>query len=543
MNRPEADSGRIGPYVVEQAIGAGAHGHVYRAHHIRNPNISVAIKVVPCGGNVDRLLLEPELLSRLNHPGIISLLDYFVEGSDLVMALSFIEGENLDAVLQREGPMSPPAVRSMLVQLALALRHAHAQQILHRDIKLSNIIATPHSHGRRFVLTDFGISRLSHGIQTSKQTAGTWFFMAPEQLRGRPAKQSDLWSLGIVAYRLLTGEYPFQGKNLEELTKAVLYREPTAIRDHIPEFNDPELEQIIRGLIEKQLMERTGSAEDLLKQLGAEDPSGELAESDNAGMRSQDRSQDRSPATFFLREKRRIRRAWVTFWLCSVLMLLPLGPIAGITGLLAILGFYFSHVAKRQATRKSLSILSVVGVLSAARLTSTDGLPNLLIRRLDLNAESRHILEQAFHFILPFYYLALGPVTVYFFAKARRLSRDLKRRILAETDMSRLDSYLVQLRMLVAWHPQDLQLQHRYAESLLAAGQLVDAAVEAQLILENDPWNFGANLLLAQSCFDMGAYRECRAVSERYLSVSGQCFEFTDLRSQCLILEGPADAV
>ncbi|MEZ6129080.1 MAG: protein kinase [Planctomycetaceae bacterium] len=522
---------RIGPYVIQAEVGAGAHGRVYRAHHKDRPNVTVAVKVIADRGNRDRLLLEPELLARLHHPGIVRLLDYFIDEPNLVVVLEYVDGETLEALLQREGPQSASAVRRMLAQVTDALHHAHEKNILHRDIKLSNIMVTGPADRRRFVLTDFGISRLSQGIQSSRQTAGTWFFMSPEQLRGRPVKQSDLWSLGVVAYRLLTGRYPFEGNSHEELCHAILYQDPADIRRFAPEFDDETLQTIVLDLLAKQLTERLYAADDLLHRLNVDTTQNETAKMQRNG------SHPDLPTAATLRQKelRQIRKTWITFWLGAVLMVAPFGPVLGSLGLVTTLVFYFGYVCRKQTVRRILLPLAVILSLVTISYTMGVGPPNYLGAVLDDSPETQQMAAQGYQYLCGFYYLIVAPAVIHFFTKARRLRRDLQRRSLLPGTAQDAESGLVQLRTLLAWHPQDLQLQVRYASSLLAAGQVSDAAVEAQLVLENDPWNFAANLLLAQCWFDLNRWDECRAVCERNLVASGQCFEFSDLRNQCLL--------
>ena len=136
--------------------------------------------------------------------------------------------------------------------MANALAHAHGNNIIHRDIKLSNILFTGEPKNPRFVLVDFGISRMAEGIQTIKRLGGTYYYMAPEQLRGRPCEQSDLWSLGVCAYTLLTGIKPFEGNTEKEISKKIQLSIPQAPSE-ISGGIDPNLETILFHLLEKQL--------------------------------------------------------------------------------------------------------------------------------------------------------------------------------------------------------------------------------------------------------------------------------------------------
>lgn len=135
---------------------------------------------------------------RLNHPNIIRLKDYFLYAGKLVLVTEYIEGIDLQSYLDQQGKLSQRELKLFMSQMASALSHAHTNNIIHRDLKLSNILVTEEDHDLKFVLVDFGISRMAEGIQTIKRVAGTYYYMAPEQLRGRPCEQSDLWALGIM---------------------------------------------------------------------------------------------------------------------------------------------------------------------------------------------------------------------------------------------------------------------------------------------------------------------------------------------------------
>ena len=226
-------------------------------------------------------------------------------------------------------------------------------------------------------------------------------------------------------------------------------------------------------------------------------------------------------------------------------MVAPFGPVLGSMGLLTTLVFYFGYVARKQSVRKVLLPLAVILSLATISYTFGVGPPNCLGAVLDDDPATQQMAAQGYQYLCGFYYLIVAPAAIHFFTKARRLKRDLERRSLSIGAPEDPESYLRQLRMRLAWHPQDLQLQYRYASSLLAARQAGEAAVEAKLILENDPYNFAANLLLAQCWFDLNCWDECQAVCEQNLVSSGQCFEFADLRNQCLLFSessGTADA-
>ncbi len=149
--------------------------------------------------------------------------------------------------------------------LGEALAYAHERNIVHRDIKLANIMLDDSGPRTRFILTDFGIGRIADGVQHRPNTGGTFLFMAPEQLRGRPVEQSDLWALGVVAYRLLTGKMPFVGETLDELSRSILYSNPEVPSRCCSHTVDDQLDLLVMRLLEKSLNERVSSARELIK--------------------------------------------------------------------------------------------------------------------------------------------------------------------------------------------------------------------------------------------------------------------------------------
>ena len=288
---PLAPKSSIGPYRCEAVLGRGAHGVVYRAHHRNHPHVPIALKVIESRGSLDKLLLEPAILAQLDHPGIIHLRDYFLDQDRVVLALEYIDGMDLQTYVEQCRRLPPAEVRDFLGQLASALDYAHQHQILHRDIKPSNILVQNQDGRVRFVLVDFGVSRIAGGIQLQRRVGGTFHFMAPEQLRGRAAKQSDLWGLGVAAYLLLSGELPFGGSTLGEVTRNVIYKEPRS-PSQLAGVSDPGLDAIIFRLLEKQVERRTDSARELLDDLGI---STQLARGRSApAVSSTDRGADRS---------------------------------------------------------------------------------------------------------------------------------------------------------------------------------------------------------------------------------------------------------
>jgi len=209
---------KIGRYVVESIAGRGAMGVVYKA---TDPLIHrvVAIKMVSLPVILsdqqrmefnERFFREAQAAGNLHHPNIVTIFDVGEENGVPFMAQEFIEGESLSKILEREGAMDFDAATNILRQMADALQFAHSQGVVHRDVKPDNILV---ERGGRAVLTDFGVARLSSSDLTrTGEVLGTPHFMSPEQVLGEPVDgRSDIFSLGVVFYLLLTGKSPTPG--------------------------------------------------------------------------------------------------------------------------------------------------------------------------------------------------------------------------------------------------------------------------------------------------------------------------------------------
>ncbi len=535
---------RIGSYVLEGERGRGAFGVVYRAHHVERPDVPVALKVVDNRGNLDRLLLEPALLSRLHHPNIVRLEDYFVEGDRLVLALEYIDGDDLKTCLDRGDVFDQPAVRNLLVQLAGALAHAHANNIIHRDLKLSNILVTRGTDGLRFVLTDFGIGQQSEGIQLEKHTGGTYYFMAPEQLRGRPCPQSDLWALGVVAYRLLAGRLPFTADSVLGLSSQIFYATPLPPSKCTTEPIDATLETIVFHLLDKTLNGRTATADELLQELGQSTTGLTPTPSANVPPPLSQQALDRQIAGG-------IRRYQILLGCALAVVLLQKGLIAGamLFGGLALFFLAYQRLAGRRLLQAAtflgsfaLFIASTLVQASARdlNLVSLGGGPvGTALLRLAVTMGGQYagtvlaIMGVVLYGLFIVFFLLAPPVAAYCYAELRRRQRDraLRRAILESAGDP--DRYLDTLRTFLSDRFEDVAFHLKYIEALLAHGRLTDVAVEAKLLLRQDPYNFNGNLYLANAYDALGLPVDCAGVCDAYLRVTGYCFEFAELREQC----------
>jgi len=209
-----------GHYRIDRKLGSGGQGTVYQGMHL-TLNIPVAIKVLPFSRNESmrkRFAREAQRAASLRHSNIVGVLDYEYD-TDLdtyYIVSEFIDGTDLKKLLRRRGgPLRIDEVVSYLVQVGAALQFAHDQNIIHRDIKPSNILLEQRTG--RIVLCDFGLARMVEGEELNVTSAdavkpGTPAYMSPEQCLGQELDhRTDIYSLGIVVYELLTGLNPFRG--------------------------------------------------------------------------------------------------------------------------------------------------------------------------------------------------------------------------------------------------------------------------------------------------------------------------------------------
>lgn len=207
---------RLGQVMLLQEVGQGGMGKVYRGHHL-GLDKQVAVKVMgqQLAGNAmakARFLREARTAARLDHPAVVRMLDVNEDGGAPYIVMEFVDGVDLAALLKEHSALDGMAVLRALAQVAEGLAHAHAEGIVHRDIKPHNIFA---ARDGRVKLGDFGLARAVE--QTTELTVagaalGTSYYMSPEQAEGREVDQrSDIYSLGVTAWHLLTGEPPYTG--------------------------------------------------------------------------------------------------------------------------------------------------------------------------------------------------------------------------------------------------------------------------------------------------------------------------------------------
>jgi serine/threonine protein kinase len=260
----------VSHYRILEQLGAGGMGVVYKAEDTQLKR-TVALKFLPLSLTTDaeareRFIHEAQAASALDHPNICAIYDFgTTDDGQMFIVMACYKGETLKSKIE-SGPLQLNDALDILVQIALGLSKAHQHGIVHRDIKPANIMVTEQAEVK---ILDFGLAKLSGRSMMTRtgSTLGTVAYMSPEQARGEKVDQrTDLWSLGVVSYQMLTGELPFESDYEQALIYSIINEEARGIRRLKKELPE-SIELIIRRLLSKEPAERYASADDLLADL------------------------------------------------------------------------------------------------------------------------------------------------------------------------------------------------------------------------------------------------------------------------------------
>jgi hypothetical protein len=265
---------RVGDYDLDRQIGAGASGTVWTAHQPGPVSRLVALKRLRSGGSADdlaRLRREAVVLTELDHPHIVRVLEVVQDGDGLALVMQYAPGGSLRDLLAERGRLTPGEVVAVAAPVADALASAHRRGVLHGDVTPANVLFT--SDGEP-LLTDFGVAR-TLGRHTSELVSGTAEYVDPERLHGaRPEPRADIYSLGVVCYHALAGQPPYTGSAPLAVARAA------DTGDHTPlgaVAGVPEaLARVVERAMDRRPEDRFATADELARALRTTVPAGEV---------------------------------------------------------------------------------------------------------------------------------------------------------------------------------------------------------------------------------------------------------------------------
>ena len=256
---------KLGSFLIEEQIGAGAMGVVFRAVH-EPTGKTAAIKIIleEAGGKSkvpERFSREADILKQCRHPNIVRWLGHGRHRGTNYFAMEFITGGTLENLLESRGPLPWKEVVAYAIDLCDALHYAHARNVIHRDLKPSNLLLT---ESGQLKLTDFGIAKDldAEALTATGRTLGTAAYMAPEQIRGEPpiSHKTDLYSLGCLMFQMLTGQVPFKGPAAVVMMNKHLSEKPPRVSSKTPDV-PRALDDLVLTLMAKDVTRRPWDAE------------------------------------------------------------------------------------------------------------------------------------------------------------------------------------------------------------------------------------------------------------------------------------------
>jgi serine/threonine-protein kinase len=261
----------IWPFELEEQIGSGAMGVVYRARFVKNDR-RVALKLLPSDVAANPVLAarfqrELELLKDLRHPNIVHCFGGTCEGDQWFYAMELVEGGTVASLIQEQGRLPWRQAVDFALQMCAALAHAHDRGIVHRDVKPGNMLI---AKSGRLKLSDFGLAQMQaeSKLTAAGKTVGSLHYMAPEQITGKPemSNRTDLYALGCALYETLTGRPPFLGGTMAEVLQRHVRELPQPVGS-IAVDCPPQLEALVAELLAKEPGQRPPDAATVARRL------------------------------------------------------------------------------------------------------------------------------------------------------------------------------------------------------------------------------------------------------------------------------------
>ncbi|HXE75020.1 MAG TPA: protein kinase [Candidatus Xenobia bacterium] len=256
---------KLGKYELKSELGKGGMSVVYLAEDPRiGRQVAIKLMAADIAGDPEmlkRFYREAQAAGQLRHPNTVTIYDVDEDQGVPYIAMEFLEGEDLSKIIAAKRDLPIVTKLDYIVQACRGLHYAHQHGVVHRDIKPNNIVVLKDGLVK---IVDFGIARLGGGTMTrAGAVLGTMMYMSPEQIAGKPVDaRSDIFSLGVVLYELLSYQIPFEGPDVPAILYKILYEAPRPITDFIPDC-PASIEHILARALEKDRENRYQSAEDL----------------------------------------------------------------------------------------------------------------------------------------------------------------------------------------------------------------------------------------------------------------------------------------
>lgn len=250
-----------GRYELRGRLGRGAMGEVFFARDTAS-NQEVAVKILHDDSHSEMLAREADALAQLDHPGSVRVLATGTAEGQAYVVMQLVKGQTLEALLERSGRLSAWRAVAITAEVLDTLAAAHERQIVHRDVKPSNIMLVK----ERAMVLDFGMAQIG---TPDREAVGTLAYMAPEQIRGEAVDaRADVWAVGVLLFRLVGGRLPFDGDNARAYAANAMSTTPLSLRT-IDATVDPRLEQVVRRALEKNPDDRFATALEMREALRA----------------------------------------------------------------------------------------------------------------------------------------------------------------------------------------------------------------------------------------------------------------------------------